>query len=417
MICTTGPASVEVPGGAWYAERAETFGIPAERHVEVLEPVDGPRLTPEEVSAAIRRPIDSVTLSELAADARSACIAVDDLARPTRASEILPVVLDDLMQGGLSPDRITIVVATGTHGAPPTEGIRRKLGHSTVERFRVEIHDAQRSTVPTGMEYGHVPLRINARFLRADLKLAIGAVLPHAFAGFSGGAKMMLPGLADLAVTQRSHKFVQMGLRGGFDPDKNGFRAEIESIARRLGFENAICVVPNSRGETAGLYFGDVVTAHRQACKHAAQLFRSTLRRTVDALILNAYPKDTDLVQLSNVFGALRTLKRPAVRPGGLVVLATAASEGVGTHGLFGPGGASYRPPRPLRGLRDHQVAIYAPSLSREDVHRLYHRDYPVCTSSDELTRLLNEHTSPGDRIGVLPCAPMQIIEDKRNES
>ena len=109
-------------------------------------------------------------------------------------------------------------------------------------------------------------LKINRTFLQSDIKVGVGSVLPHSFAGYSGGAKLMLPGLADLQATARSHKFVQMGLRGGRDPNQNRFRLEIEQLARQLGFQYAVCIVPNSRRETAGVVCGDVVAAHRRAC-------------------------------------------------------------------------------------------------------------------------------------------------------
>ena len=101
--------------------------------------------------------------------------------------------------------------------------------------------------------------------------------------------------------------------------------------------------------ETVGLYAGDVTLAHRHACRHAGEAFATDLHDTYDAAFVNAFPKDIDLIQAESAFVAWKTASVPVVREGGVVVLSSAASTGLGQHGLFEPGGVSYRPPRPKR--------------------------------------------------------------------
>ncbi|RPI75697.1 MAG: DUF2088 domain-containing protein, partial [Planctomycetaceae bacterium] len=286
---------------------------------------------------------------------------------------------------------------------------RRK---SHVGRGLVEVHDPRGDLVDTGIPYGERNLRVNRTFFEAELKLGIGSALPHPFAGFSGGAKLLLPGLTDLAATDRSHKFVRLGLRGGTDPNSNGFRREIEQIARQLGYLFTVCCVPNARRETAGLFAGDVVAAHRAASDLAGGELTARVvdPERCDCLILNAYPKDVDLVQSEGALVALKRVGRAPVREGGVVVLATAATRGMGDHGLFSPGGLAYRTPGRRRDLNHCEFWVYAPSLTETDVHRLFWSGTRFFTSGAALCTALRETLGDAARAVVVPCAPLQPL-------
>ncbi|MBX3438174.1 MAG: hypothetical protein KF861_11835, partial [Planctomycetaceae bacterium] len=231
---------------------------------------------------------------------------------------------------------------------------------------------------------------------------------------FSGGAKMVLPGLSDLPSIARSHKFVQLGLRGGGDPNANRFRTEAEQIAQNLGLKYIVCVVTNAARETIGLYAGGVVAAHRAACHHAAEAFATPVTDVYDGVVLNAYPKDGDLIQALNAFIAWKTAKAPLVREGGVVVLAGACPLGIGRHGLFDPTGASYKAPTPLRALSGRDLWLYAPGISEEAAHQILWDGYRVFQTTDELFRALGDRLTDRASMAVFPCAPMQQVNDLR---
>ena len=405
---------VRLPWAAWYEDTVHVLTLPERWQVDTLEPEPAPAWSVRQIEAALNDPIESPPLTELARQGRSACLVVDDLARPTKATDVLPKLIDQLCEGGISSEAITVLVATGTHGLPDKRQIAWKVGVETAAVCRVEVHDAAAALASTGITYGRQELRINRSFLEADVKVGVGAVLPHSFAGYSGGAKLMLPGLADVDATARSHKFVQMGLRGGRDPDQNRFRLEIERLARELGFRYTVCVVPNGRRETAGVFAGDLVAAHRRACEAAAGFYATPLRATYDCLLLNAYPKDVDLIQAENVLVSLKTTNTPAVRDGGVLLITTAAAEGLGRHGLFAPGGASYREPRPKRALGNREVWLYAPNVDRRDARKIHCREYPFFPNARALLEGLAKRFPDYARVGVLPRAPMQQLEDRR---
>lgn len=399
---------VALPWGAWFADTEHRLALPAGCRVIVHEPYAAPGLDAAAIAQAIAQPIDAPPLAELARGAKSACIVVDDLARPTPAGEIIPHVAAALHAAGIGAEAISVVVATGTHSDLSAEQLAWKVGAETVRRYRCEVHRARTSVRGTGIMYGSRELLINGTFQDASVKIVIGAAMPHSFAGYSGGAKLVLPGLADVDATARSHQFVQMGLRGGSDPNQNRFRTEIEALAQQLGVRFAICCVPNVRRQLSAIAAGDLVAAHRRACELAKAAYAAQVDGEYDALIVNAYPKDIDLIQAEGAFVALKTLGRSPVAEGGFYILATAASEGLGEHGLFAPGGANYREPKPIRTLGGRDLWIYAPSVSTDTVRQLYWEGYRHFRSDVELTAALQERLPAGSRIGVLPVGPMQ---------
>ena len=408
-------AVLELPWSAWYEDAIHRLDAPDDWLLDNLAPAGGRQLSVREIEEQLRTPVGVKPLEELASECRSACIAVDDLARPTRVAEIIPGLVRQLREGNINDGAIRIVVATGSHPPLSQQELAWKLGRQTCSAFPIECHDSRGELLPTGIKYGDQELRINRTFMEADLKLAIGSVLPHAFAGFSGGAKLVLPGLADLNSIQRSHKFVQLGLRGGADPNENRFRLEAEKIAGSLGLAFVVCAVTDSNRDTIGVHAGDVTLAHRQACLHAGEAFATDLHKTYDAAFVNAFPKDIDLIQAESAFVAWKSSKAPVVRAGGVVVLTSAASTGLGRHGLFEPGGASYRPPQPKRWLKDRELWLYVPNVSVEDVRRMYWDGYPVYQDGAELMQALEDRLPRQAHVAVFPCGPMQCLRDFRD--
>jgi nickel-dependent lactate racemase len=404
-------ATVRLPWGAWYEDSHHQVDLPSDWQITVIAPYQAAACDRAEIAARIEEPLGSLPPRELARNCQSACIAVDDLARPTNAFELLPPLIEQLHKAGLPVDRIRIVIAAGSHTLLDEQQIAKKVGREMLARYSVECHNCRANLAGTGIQYGERELQINRTFYEAEFKAVIGCTLPHSFAGHSGGAKLVLPGLADLQATGRSHKFVQLGLRGGSDPNSNRFRLEAEQLVRQLGLTFGISVLTGARRETAAVFAGDFVQAHREAARAAGDAYRCDLmNQRFDCLLLNAYPKDIDLVQAENVFISLGSAADRVLEPRGVVVLTTAASEGLGHHGLFEPGGLNYVAPRPKRQLAGRDLWIYAPSLDRETVHKLYCSDYPVFRSSESLIHALTDRLPSSARVAVLPCAPMQQI-------
>ena len=410
-----GGAAVALPWGAWYQDAVHVLGLPARGQVDVLWPPAQAAWSPTQIREALASPLDCPPLDELARGGRRACVVVDDLARPTRAADVLPFLLAQLARAGMPQDAITVLVATGTHRRLTREQIEWKVGREVVAAYAVECHSSDGPLADTGLSFGSDALRLNRIFVEADVKLGIGSTLPHATAGASGGAKLMLPGLADVTAAARAHKLAQMRPPAGGDPSSSGARQEAEVLARKLGFRFAVSVVVNARRETAGVVAGDIVSAHRQACALAAAAQATPLRADYDLLVLNAYPKDTDLIQSQTALAALATAKRPAVVEGGVLLLTSAASEGLGQHALYAPGGTAYRAPGPRRAVGARELWLYTPALAPSQARHLHWEGYPFFDDAGELARALAARFPGGARIGVLPCAPLQRLLDQRS--
>lgn len=401
-----------VPWRAWFGDTSLDLTFPDHWPVHRFDMADAPALPAHRVADALMHPIDAPALADLARSARRAVIAVDDLSRPTPAREIVPLLLQALHAGGVGRDRLQIVISLGSHTLLKPDEVRRKLGDEVAAGVPVINHDCRDDLTDIGVTVGQVPVRINRSFVEADLRIVVGSVVPHPFAGFSGGAKMILPGLANLESIEWTHLAVMLGFRGMPGTlEGNQFRPEFERVARRVGVHFSINVVVNSRREIAGLFAGDIVAAHREAAAFAGAVYATPVPAApLDVAVLNAYPKDDELLQADSAFVLHQTAPGGYVKDDGVVVLASACSLGMGHHGLFGPGQRLYRRPR-RRGFLGHRVlAGFMPGVTRDQFHQVYWSDYPHFETWDGVLDFLQQRYPRRARVGIFPCASIQVF-------
>ncbi len=406
-------AVVSVPWGAWHGDVRIEFDFPRSWEVEIAPPPAAPALDREALTRAIRSPVGSPPLSVLAAGKLSVAIAVDDLSRPAAVPAVLDALWRELDAAGLKAEAVRIVVASGSHRPLERRELLQKLGADAMARHPVYGHHPFENLADTGVLLGKLPLRVNRFFHEADLRIGVSTVTPHPFAGFSGGAKIVLPGLASLDVLERTHKFVLMGLRGGIGAvDGNRFREEAEDAVRAVGLHFSVNLVVNERRAIAGLAAGDLREAHRAAVEIARRVYAAPCSvpcsGAADAVVLNAYPKDLDLIQADFAFNPLRWLIG-LVKPEGVVVLTSACPLGRGTHGLFEPGMRLHRKPSARGFLGGRKLLVHSPELSEFDFHDIYWEGYELYGRWGALRERL-EGLLPGPRRAlVFPCAPIQI--------
>lgn len=260
------------------------------------------------------------------------------------------------------------------------------------------------------MELDGIPVKVNAHFMQADLKLLMGCITPHAFAGFSGGGKMILPGLANIEIIERTHKSVMMGFKGGLGiVEGNQFRAEVHQVCRACSVDFNIDVVVNQERGIAGMFAGHVEESYLKGVVFARTVYRTNIPDQVDVAVLNAYPKDIDLIQSENAFNLYRSVKRAFVEDGGKVVLMTASQEGMGGHGLFEPGGRLHRKPTRKRWLGNRDLLLFCPTVTPQDAAQLYWAGYPVLSTWPEVIGELRKTFSEKCRVAVFPCSSLQL--------
>ncbi|MFQ5598029.1 MAG: lactate racemase domain-containing protein [Nitrospiria bacterium] len=395
---------------AWHGEENTVLTFPEGWHIEVCPMTGAPALSDGEIRTALSSPIGTPPLSDLAKGAQRAAIAVDDTSRPTPISRLLPHVLSELAASGIEKQQTKIIVALGSHAPLSEEELDWKLGPQTLRDYPVLQHDAQKNLSKICIDLDGIPVRINQDFMEADLKITMGGITPHPFAGYSAGGKMVLPGLASLEIIERTHKFVAMGFRGGLGiVEGNRFREDVEKVGRRCKLDLIVDVVLNQHREIAGVFAGDFVTAFQKGVDFAREVYRTALPEEVDVALLNAYPKDSDLVQSENAFNLLRSAQRPFIKETGKVILMTAATHAEGAHGLFSPGGRLYRRPLPKRWLKQKELIVFSPAVSEETVRKLVWEGYPFCRRWDAVIHLLKESYPDGCRLSVFPSSAIQM--------
>jgi len=318
-----------------YGRTGLLVDLPADRVVRKLAYKDAvPLPQPEQVlRELLARPRGTPSLAELARGRRDACILICDITRPVPNELILRPMLETLERSGIPRENILILVATGLHR--PNEGAElvEMLGQYIVDHYRVENHDGQRLDEHTylGDSPRGVPVWIDSRYVRADLKIATGLIEPHLMAGFSGGRKLICPGIAALETVKVWHgpDFLEnpradCGILVG-----NPVHEENTWIGRHAGCDFIVNVVIDSERRPLKFVAGDMVEAFEEGVEFVRDVVRDTVDQPVDIVVTSCagYPLDTTFYQsVKGMTGAL-----PIVKQGGTIIIAASMSEGIGS--------------------------------------------------------------------------------------
>lgn len=403
-----------IPWKAWYGDEKYKLIFPEDWTAQIYPMKDAMEISREQIRTAFSNPIGTGTISQLAEGKKTAVIAVDDICRPTPAYDILPEVLSQLKAGGIKKENIKIIIALGAHRALTQDELIKKLGEDVVRHFEVYNHNPVENLVDINTSLSNVPVKINKHFVKSDLKIVVGSVIPHPFAGFSGGAKIVFPGLAGIEAMERSHRAALMGLSGSLGKVKgNRFREQAEKIAKKAGMDIAINVIVNSQRNISGLFVGDVVQSHREAVKFARDVYSTEVPENLDVAVLNAYPKDNELLQAGGAFNFYRSAQERLVKESGTVIIASACSLGLGSHGLFEPGANLYRKPTKKRFLGNRKFIFFSPNISDTDFHSVFWNGYPMYADWQKIIAELSSEYHNDCCVGIFPHATLQLAQKK----
>ena len=305
-------------------ERAVIFtGEPAA--VRAVEDLEGALLS------AMESPWGTPPLKELAGGKEDILFLIEDNTRTTPLDKILPVIVNYLNDEGVPDSAMSFLTAPGTHRVMTEEEILQKVGPEIVRRFTVHQHDATKAGDMKDMGWVDggdykIPVRVNKRALEADLLVGIGNIVPHTDAGYSGGAKILQPGVCDFATTSATHAAagfcadIPLGMAEG-----NPCREGIEAVGRLVGLDFIINVVKNVGDEVAGVFAGDFVKAHREGVKLAREAFSIPIPHEADVVVVSSSPADLDFWQGSKAISCAYF----AVKKGGVIILAAPCTEGL----------------------------------------------------------------------------------------
>lgn len=304
-------------------------------NADVIEPIHVPGLADEAaaIGDALRRPLCGPPLRDRLRDRQSVGISVCDVTRAFPAARVLPVLLDEL-----EGHRVTVFVATGTHRICTPSELESMLGRPVLDRVSVVQHDcfdrARHSGLGTVLD-SDVPVLVETAFLEQDVRITTGFIEPHFFAGFSGGPKMVAPGLAALESVLELHSAARIGhpkATWGII-DGNPIHDAVRAIAERAHVTFNLDVALNRDHEITAVFAGDLLPSHRAGCDFVRRTAMAPVERLYDVVLTtnSGYPLDQNLYQTVKGMSAAAQI----VKPGGAIVVVSECSDGMPNHGSY----------------------------------------------------------------------------------
>lgn len=320
-----------------YGETGLVIDVPADR-TTVVTPRQLDAMTDERraVRAALRRPTAGPPLRDRVNTGQTVAISMCDGTRPQPRHLMIPALLDEL-DGIVPPEDVVVIVATGTHrGNTPAE-LESMLGADVLDCVRVVNHDARDPTAlrRVGQFAGDVPVSLNRAWVDADVRITTGFVEPHFFAGFSGGPKLVAPGLAGLDTVLALHDARRIG-----DPRAtwgvtvgNPVHDAVREIAEATGVDFAVDVLLDRRHRIVEVFAGDLPAEHAAACRAARDLAMARVPAEFDVVVTTnaGFPLDQNLYQCVKGISAGAAV----VRDGGSLVCAAECRDGFPDHGSY----------------------------------------------------------------------------------
>ena len=318
-----------------YGRGTTTVDVPTRNLVKVMQTKPCAALhDPESViEQSLEVPIGMPPLSELARGRKNAVVVISDITRPVPNSIVLPPILRNLEENGISREDILILIATGMHRPNEGEELIELVGEQIARTYRIENHRGTdlSSHVDLGVSEEGVPLLVDRLYYEADLKVVTGLIEPHLMAGYSGGRKSVLPGVCSLETMKVMHgyKMIQHPLTTVGRLDDNPFHLTALKLTRQIGVDFLVNVTVNGEREITGVYSGDLDEAHRAGVRGLNRYVIDEIDAPVDIAVTGSggFPLDQTFYQC--VKGMVAT--KEILKPGGTIVFASHLAGGMGS--------------------------------------------------------------------------------------
>jgi len=258
-------------------------------------------------------------------------IICDDNTRLTPADKILPVLINKLNKAGIKNNKIKIIIALGTHRNMTDEEIVDKVGIDIFNNIKVINHSYANNSklINLGFTENGTPISINKCVYKSDIAIGIGSIVPHHIPGFSGGAKIVQPGVSGEETTAFTHLLSVRNKRYFLGIVENIVREEMEDIARKVGVDYIFNVVLNRNGGVYKTFFGDIVLAFREGVKASKEIYQINVNKKTNVVIAGSHPCDIEFWQAHKSLYPADMI----VRENGIIIIVTPCYEGVSkTH-------------------------------------------------------------------------------------
>jgi len=318
-----------------FGKRGLEVAVPEGFRTQVLHSKTGAPLEDElaALGRALDDPIGCAPLVEIAKGKRTAAISVCDITRPAPNLVTLPPVLERLHAAGIAAEGITILIATGLHRAATEDEVRTIVGPEIAERYRVVSHDAKALSEHQylGTTGRGTPVYIDERFMASELHITLGFIEQHLMLGFSGGRKLVAPGLAAQETIKVLHspRFMREPLATEGSIEGNPLHEELLEIGRMARHDFALDVTLTQERRISGVFAGDPAKAHAAGVLFVEDSCLELLEEPADAVITSSAGYPLDLTFYQCVKGV--TAAQHLVKPGGRILLVAECAEGVGS--------------------------------------------------------------------------------------
>jgi nickel-dependent lactate racemase len=321
-----------------YGKKGLYVDLPDDLNVEIVTPkyVQGIQDQAKAVQDALRHPMGSKPLKELAAPSDTVAIVLNDITRPTPYNVILSVLLNEL--GHVPDDQVILFIATGTHRGNTEAELREMLGTEVLDRFQIIQNDARDKDSHTlvGTTSSGNDIWIHSQYVKCDVRILTGFIEPHFFAGFSGGGKACMPGLAMLDTVLKNHspQNIDHPMATWGVIHRNPVWEEIREAALMVQPSFLLNVALNRDKQITAVFAGDLKEAHAEGCAFVRKSAMVPVRQPYDIVITSnsGYPLDLNLYQSVKGMSAASQV----VKDGGSIIMAADCWDGIPEHGEYG---------------------------------------------------------------------------------
>jgi nickel-dependent lactate racemase len=363
-------------------------------------------LTENQIRSKLAEPIGSAPLRQLAKGKRECAILIDDLTRPTKASQVVPSIIDELHEGGMKDKHIRFVMAPGAHHWMRLDDLKRKLGEDIPDHFNIYNHNVYDNNAFVGTTSYGTRVYINREVMGCDLKIGVGCIIPHRLFGFGGGAKIVVPGVASIETIHQNHSLAIKG-ETVRQVERNIKRLDAEEAAAMIGLNFIVNVLITPKRDCSELVCGDAVAAHREGVRFAESHY-ATETSDADLVVVNGYPMESEAYKIFD-------MAKSSLKGKGDVVVLVHTPEGLRGHyynGRFGSdyGGKGWKPAKyfPESGKIEN-LFVVAPHRSLADYQYFGLASRWFNSWSEVLGELRKKYEKSRVRAAVYPYAPIQV--------
>ncbi len=408
--------SVIVPTHEFAGDLDERLDFPADWDIQVMNMAGhaAPVLTAAQIGNRLDQPIGTRRLREVAEGKKTVVVTFDDLTRTTPTYTVTPWIVQELQSAGIKEENILFLSSYGTHRPMTALEVQKKLGREIALRYAWMNHNVFDSLKDVGETSFRNRVRLNQTFLAADLKICLSGIKVHQDAGYGGGAKAILPGVAGLSTIEYNHQVIlrQTRTAGPVRVFKNEMRRDMIEAARMVGVDFTVQILYNQKLQPTHIFSGDIVDAHHAGVRVAAKHYCTPTVKDADIVVTNGYPQN------AQAFHARRWIHY-SVREGGTgvsIVQHPLALDPIHflNNRLAGMDGSTYfdLTSRRLNGKnpKNSALIVFSKYTDRSQINN-YPRDTVFCDRWEDVIRNLQKRHPGTPRVAVYPYGGMQHQE------